>query len=204
MNDPKTILEPLGGYLLDVAAKLRNDIFVPHSLTKLHNIARVRTRTGASTVIEVGSFRGVTTRRLSYLFDTVHSIEIDPTLCAEASKRCADRRNVTLHCGDGKLILQQLAPKVGRCIGFLDGHFSGGATGQGDEPEPVLAELDTIGRHLPNFLGVVVDDFREFGTQPGWPMKSQVMARLEQVLPEPEWLHAVMHDQFVSIRRHRA
>jgi Ribosomal RNA adenine dimethylase len=201
MNDPKTILEPIAGYLLDLGAKLRNDIFVPHSLTKLQNIARLKSRTGATTVIEVGSFKGVTTRRLSYIFSTVHSIEIDQKLFAQAQRRCAGRANVTLHNGDGKHVLREIAPNVRRCIVFLDGHFSGGDTGQGDEPEPVLAEVDLIGDNLSNFVGVVIDDFHEFGMAPGWPKKSEVLAKIERVMPEPEWLHAVMHDQFVSLRQ---
>jgi hypothetical protein len=201
MNDPKTILEPIAGYLLDLRAKLRNDIFVPHSLTKLQNIARLKSRTNATTVIEVGSFKGVTTRRLSYIFSTVHSIEIDQKLFAQAQRRCAGRKNVNLHHGDGTQVLQELAPIVSDCIVFLDGHFSGGDTGQGDEPEPVLAELSSIGDNLPNFVGIVIDDFHEFGLAPGWPKKSEVLAKLEHVMPEPVWLHAVMHDQFVSLRR---
>ena len=201
MNDPKTFLEPLAGYLLDILAKLRGDPFVPHSLTKLHNLSRARARSGATTVIEVGSFRGVTARRLSRLFDTVHSIEIDPALHAEAKQRCADRSNVVMHLGDGKRVLAELAPKVSNCLLFLDGHFSGGVTGQGDEPEPVLEELDVVSPHLRNFAGVVVDDYHEFGLAHGWPRKSEVMARLETVMPEPEWLHTIMYDQFIAVRR---
>ena len=201
MNDPKTFLEPLAGYMLDVAAKLRNDVFVPHSLTKLHNIAKARKRTNAHSVIEVGSFKGVTTRRLARLFDVVHSIEIDPGLYDMARKRCADRPNVTVHLGDGKKVLAGICPKVSRCIAFLDGHYSGEGTGQGDEPEPVLAELDIIARHLDNFVGIIVDDFREFGIAQGWPKKSEVMDKLERALPETEWQHAIINDQFVVTRR---
>ncbi len=201
VNDPKTFVEPLAGYMLDVAAKLRNDVFVPHSLTKLHNIAKARQRAGARSVIEVGSFKGVTTRRLAKLFDVVHSIEIDPRLYEMARQRCADRSNVTVHLGDGKKVLADICPKVSRCIAFLDGHFSGEGTGMGDEPEPVLAELDVIERHLDNFVGLVVDDFHEFGVAQGWPRKSEVMAKLERVLPEREWLHAIINDQFVVTRR---
>lgn len=201
MNDPKTILEPVAGYMLDVVAKLRNDVFVPHSLTKLHNIAKARKRTGARSVIEVGSFKGVTTRRLARLFDVLHSIEIDPRLFEMARQRCADRPNVTVHLGDGKTVLADVCPKVSRCIAFLDGHYSGEGTGKGDEPEPVLAELDVIARHLDNFVGIVVDDFREFDVASGWPRKSEVMARLEQVLPERNCMHAVVNDQFVVTRR---
>jgi hypothetical protein len=201
VNNPKTFLEPLAGYLADVGAKLRGDLFIPHSLTKLHNLLRAKARTGATTVIEVGSFRGVTTRRLARHFEYVHSIEIDPALFAEAKQRCAGQGNVAMHLGDGKEVLAQLAPSVGNCLLFLDGHFSGGVTGQGDEPEPVLEELDVVRSSLDNFVGVVVDDFHEFGMAQGWPAKSEVMARLERVMPEPAWLHAVMYDQFICVRR---
>ena len=201
MNDPKTILEPIAGYLLDISAKLRGDFFNPHSLTKLQNLLRAKAYTGATSIIEVGSFRGVTTRRLARFFQHVHSIEIEPALFAEAQHRCASCKNVTMHLGDGKHILKELIPKVSRCLVFLDGHFSGGITGQGDEPEPVLAELDILARDLDNIVGVVVDDFRMFGFDKGWPRKSEVMARLEYVMPEPEWQHTVIYDQFISMRR---
>ena len=47
MNDPKTFLEPMGGYLMDVLAKIRNLPFTPHSLTKLHNLKTARALSGA-------------------------------------------------------------------------------------------------------------------------------------------------------------
>ena len=200
MNDPKTFFEPAAGYLLDVLSKLRGDFFNPHSLTKLHNLLKAKTYSGATSIIEVGSFRGVTTRRLARIFDQVHSIEIEPNLFAEARRRCAACPNVVVHLGDGKDLLAQLAPKVSRCLVFLDGHYSGGVTGCGDEPEPVLAELDVLARSLDNIAGVVIDDFRCFGRDDGWPRKSEVMARLEKVLPEPEWRHFVVYDQFVTVR----
>ncbi len=200
MNAPKTILEPLAGYMLDILAKLRGDFFNPHSLTKLHNLLRAKAYSGATSIIEVGSFKGVTTRRLARFFDEVHAIEIDPALYAETQRRCAGCKNVTLYLGDGKDILNALAPKVSRCLVFLDGHYSGGVTGQGDEPEPVLHELDILARDLPNISGVVVDDFRMFGFDSTWPKKSEVMTRLEQTFPEPDWRHFVMYDQFISLR----
>lgn len=203
MNEPKSIIEPIAGFLLDSVAKLRGDVFVPHSLTKLQTLARLRKDTGATTVIEVGSFKGVTTRRLSRFYEQVLSIEIDPALCEHARRRCRKRRNVTIYQGDGKVVLPQLAATVRNCVLFLDGHFSGEGTGHGDEPEPVLAELDAVTQFVDNFVGIVVDDFRLFGVEPGWPRKSQVMAALEQVLPSPQWSHTVLNDQFVARRQRR-
>lgn len=200
MNDPKTILEPLAGWILDSFAKLRNRPFVPHSLTKLHNLKLCRDMTGARTAVEIGSFKGVTTRRLSYLFDKVVSVEIDRDLHDIARARCEDRKNVELLLGDGMKLLDGISSRIDRGLIFLDGHFSGGVTGQGDLPEPVLQEVDIIKRHLDRYVSVVVDDFRLFGVEPGWPSKSQVMAKLEETFPSPDWTHMVMNDQNLVIR----
>ncbi|MER9228543.1 hypothetical protein NKI39_23470 [Mesorhizobium sp. M0664] len=204
MNDPKSILEPIGGYVLDVVAKLRNRQFVPHSLTKLHNMKTCRDMTGATTAVEIGSYKGVTTKRMSYLFEKVISVEIDEELYHQASKRCAGRKNVELMLGDGAKLLPDIAAEVRTALIFLDGHFSGGITGQGDEPEPVLKELDLIQANLDHFCAVIVDDFRLFGVEPGWPRKAEVMQKLEDVLPASEWAHGVLNDQFLAVRKRPA
>ena len=58
MNNPKTFIEPIAGYIVDLTYKIFNKPFIPHSLTKLHNLKLCRDITGASTVIEIGSFWG--------------------------------------------------------------------------------------------------------------------------------------------------
>ncbi len=204
MNDPTSFVEPIGGYVLDVVAKLRNRPFVPHSLTKLHNIKLCRDLTGVTTVVEVGSYRGVTARRLSYLFPRVITIEIDPALHAIAKGHCASRKNIELLLGDGAELLPKIAASNDNMLIFLDGHFSGGTTGQGNEPEPVLKELDLLREDLANIGAVVVDDFRLFGVEPGWPRKSEVMRKLEETFEDPAWRLIVQYDQFLVVRGRRA
>lgn len=65
---------------LDLVAKLRKRQFVPHSLTKLHNMKTYRDMTGATTAVEIGFYKGVTTKRMSQLFEKVISVEIDEAL----------------------------------------------------------------------------------------------------------------------------
>lgn len=203
MNEPKTFIEPIAGYALDLLAKIRNRPFVPHSLTKLHNLKFCRDETKSKLVIEIGSFKGVTARRLSYLFDKVITVEIDSNLHEICKKRCADRKNVQLILGGGKEVLANLAPVIEDAVLFLDGHFSGGETGYGDEIEPVLEELDVISNCIESFSAIVVDDFRLFGVESGWPAKSVVMLKIEQILPSPVWTHYILNDQWVCIRSHR-
>jgi hypothetical protein len=190
----------MAGYLLDLVAKLRNRIFVPHSLMKLHNLKLCRDLTGATTVVEIGTYKGVTAKRLSRLFNTVVTVEIDSALHAHAKERCRGRSNIEFLLGDGAKLLPQIAGRVRDAVLFLDGHFSGAETSQGDEPEPVLAELDHITPWLDHFSAIVVDDFRLFGIDKGWPKKSEVLAKLETIFPETQWQLSVHNDQFLVIR----
>lgn len=103
--------------------------------------------------------------------------------------------------GDGVDELRRLSPSVDAAVLFLDGHFSGGITAMGDEPEPVLSELDVVSEFIDGFNAVVIDDFRLFGVDEGWPSKSLVMNKLERVFSEHSWHHAVLNDQFLCWRR---
>lgn len=199
MNDAKTFFEPLAGLMLDELAKIRNLPFVPHSLTKLRNIQTCRKLTGATTVVEIGTYKGVTTRRLSRIFDQVVTVEIDAALYAQAVERLKRHTNVRLIHDDGVRALPAIAKEVKEAVLFLDGHFSGGDTGLGDDPEPILKELDAIQANLSSFVAIVIDDFRLFGVDKGWPRKSEVMARLENSLTD-DWQIMVMNDQFVAVR----
>ncbi|WP_287203942.1 hypothetical protein [Mesorhizobium sp.] len=58
--------------------------------------------------------------------------------------------------------------------------------------------------NLDRFCAVIVDDFRLFGVEPGWPRKAEVMEKLEDVLPAPEWIHGVLNDQFIAVRKRTA
>ncbi|MEE4537191.1 MAG: rRNA adenine N-6-methyltransferase family protein [Erythrobacter sp.] len=199
MNEARTFLEPLAGLLLDEISKVRNRPFVPHSLTKLRNLKMCRDLAGGSTAVEIGTYKGVTTKRLSRIFDQVVSVEIDARLYNLATERLKGRSNVRLVHGEGERVLVEISKEVDKAVLFLDGHFSGGDTGLGDEPEPVLTELDAIAPNLENFVAIVIDDFRLFGVDAGWPKKSEVMAKLEAVLPST-WRIMVLNDQFIAIR----
>lgn len=201
MNNPKTFIEPMGGYIIDLIYKILNKPFIPHSLTKLHNLKLCRDITGATTVVEIGTFWGVTTKRLSYLFNKVITVEIDSALHSTALKRCRNRKNIELIKGDGIEVLTDISPSIKNAVLFLDGHYSGGITGLGDEPEPVLKELDVINEHIDNFVAVVIDDFRLFGVENGWPKRSEVLEKAEEILPCEEWTHYVLNDQFIFIRQ---
>jgi Ribosomal RNA adenine dimethylase len=152
-------------------------------------------------VIEVGTFKGVTTRRLSYFFDRVISIEIDPKLHELAKQKCRGRSNIELLLGDGAVILPLVAARTKNSIIYLDGHYSGGETGTGDEPEPVLKDLDLVAAHFENISAIIIDDFRLFGLEPGWPLKYEVFKKLEALFSNDIWNITVFNDQFLIMRK---
>lgn len=201
MNEAKTFFEPLAGLLLDELSKLRNSPFVPHSLTKLRNISTLRRLTGAKEVIEIGTYKGVTTRRLARIFKKVTSVEIDKDLYEYSRARLQGLDNVVLLLGDGKDLIWEVSRTAENAILFLDGHFSGGETGSGDKPEPILEELERIRDNIGNVAGIVIDDFRLFGVEDGWPRKSVLLDKIEQELPPTDWNHLVMNDQILCYRR---
>lgn len=203
MNEAKTFLEPLAGLLLDEMSKLRNLPFVPHSLTKMRNIVTLRKLTGAKEVIEIGTYKGVTTRRLARIFNKVTSVEIDKHLHEYAKAKLRGLNNVELLLGDGKELIRKVSSTANNAIIFLDGHFSGGETGTGDNPEPVLEELDEIRENIQNIVGILIDDFRLFGVEEGWPRKSALLEKIEHELPPSEWNHLVMNDQVLCYRKTR-
>jgi Ribosomal RNA adenine dimethylase len=203
MNDPRTFLEPLAGYMMDLWWRFRNRPFTPHSLTKLHNIRTAQVLSGAKTAIEIGTYKGVTAKRLARIFDRVVTVEIDPVLHEEARKRCAGFKNITFHLGDGSKLLPEIIRSENNILFFLDGHFSGTGTGHGDEPEPALMEIDIIGRHIDKISAVVVDDFRLFGFEPGWPTKSQLVSKLETTFDQKSWTIVPLNDQLLVYRRNQ-
>ncbi|MEP3673422.1 MAG: hypothetical protein ABJM86_10765, partial [Hyphomicrobiales bacterium] len=134
------------------------------------------------------------------LFSKVISVEIDDDLHAQAKKRCASCANVELILGDGSKVLSDIVSRVKNAVLYLDGHYSGGVTGQGDEPEPVLKELEGVTAYLDNFNAIVIDDFRLFGVEQGWPKKYEVMEKLEAIFSAEIWNISILNDQFLIYR----
>ncbi|MGH8488173.1 MAG: hypothetical protein ACREXS_04705 [Gammaproteobacteria bacterium] len=110
----------------------------------------------------------------------MYTIELDIKLADRAVSYLADRENVTVLHGDALDVLPKvLQSPVDKVLIFLDGHFSGGVTVCGDMPEPAVEELRVISAYRDKIQAVVVDDFRCFGTEHGWPSKSALLKAAE-------------------------
>ena len=171
---------------MDLWRMLRFDVKNPHSLSKLRQLTAVRNRTGATTLVETGTYLGNTARRASHFFDMVYTIEVDETLYTKAKTFLAPRTNIECLLGDCAKVLPELMarPDVDNALLFLDGHFSGGETGCGIVEEPAVSLIASLAPFRSRIKGIVIDDFRTLTGKDGTPTKSAVFAALEKYFPE--------------------
>jgi hypothetical protein len=192
----------LAGYLLDLLRFANGAPANLHSLTKYRVIRALAKRVGADCLIETGTFRGVMAARCARVFKTVLTVELDAKLAVQTKASLAEYRNVTIYQGDAVALLPQMLahPDAGRCVIFLDAHYSGGDTACGEVPEPAIAELDILARHLDRIAGIVIDDFRCFGVEDGFPTKAQLLAAVEAHFPHPTFAIRALPDQLIIER----
>jgi hypothetical protein len=202
MNARHTWASGLAGYLLDLSRFAKGSPLNLHSLTKYRVISALARRVGATCLIETGTFLGVTAARCARSFDTVLTVELDAQLAARAAKVLAGLRNVTVYHGDAVTLLPQMLahPGAGKTVVFLDAHYCGGNSARGDVPEPALAELDILASHRDRIVGIVIDDFRCFGVEDGFPTKAQLLAAAEAHFPHPTFAIRALCDQIVIER----
>jgi hypothetical protein len=130
----------------------------------------LETYKNGDTFIETGTARGDGIEAaLEAGFDHIISIEINPGVYADATKRFIDAPGVNIMLGDSAKVLKAIMPLLNRPVLFwLDAHWS---TGEPELPTmdkcPLLRELQAIASHTIKDHVIMVDDMRYF--RPGLP-----------------------------------
>ncbi|MCB9495805.1 MAG: hypothetical protein H6686_02855 [Fibrobacteria bacterium] len=134
---------------------------VLQSLAKLH---------GLSILVETGTYYGEMIAALRDDFETIYTIELAKPLHRLAQRRFKNSPHIHVIQGDSGQQLQQILPRLDKpTLFWLDGHYSSGVTAKGESDTPILQELDHI-LNAPDLGHVlVIDDARDFGTDPGYP-----------------------------------
>jgi len=155
---------------------------------KFFQIDSLRKRTGAKQFIEAGTYLGLTAERCGRVFEKVYTVELDHELVRKASVRLRRHPNIELIEGDASLCLEAILGRsdVNDVIIFWDGHACGAYSQSGSVPsiadistEPVIAGLSRILAYSHKIKGIIVDDFRLFGEQEGFPTKAELIGFLE-------------------------
>jgi hypothetical protein len=103
--------------------------------------------------------------------------------------------------GDSGGLLPEVIPRIkGRCLFWLDGHYSGGVTARGSEDTPIRKELEHIVAAGRDADVVLIDDARCFDGRNGYPTLEETVLFLEQRLHS---VVSVAEDVIRATPRHR-
>ena len=201
MNKQGSSLATIGGHLVDLYHLATFEVRNPHSYSKVRQIRALAHRTGSRHFIETGTYLGNTAMRCSKSFERVITIELDPSLFRQARDYLAKRPNVLCLEGDALTLLPVVLarPEVTDALVFLDGHFSGGVTAHGDLAEPACEEVSVLAGYKDKINGVIIDDFRCFGRDAGWPKRSVLLKSIEDAFGD-DFDYAVHLDQVLIWR----
>jgi hypothetical protein len=148
---------------------------------------------GAQTLIETGTLHGDMVYAMRRHFKRIISIELNESFCAEAQRRFERRSSIEIVHGDSGELLSAILRRVsGRCVIWLDGHYSGGATAKGGVETPILAELKSIFDYAPRNLAVLIDDARLFNGTHDYPTLEEL--RTFVAAQQPDFDFSVQYD----------
>jgi len=142
-------------------------------LAKLYN---------CDTFIETGTYNGKTLASVESYFKLLMSVELYESLYKSNISKFESSKNVILFFGDSAKQMKIMVEKIqGRCLFWLDGHYSGEGTGKAEKECPVYEELMAISVNSRKDHIILIDDAREFGTNPDYPKLDEVEQLLYKI-----------------------
>jgi predicted O-methyltransferase YrrM len=107
-----------------------------------------------STVVETGSFVGNTTILFGYLFDEVHTVEINSDFYQITKSNLKGFSNVKCYLGSSEQVFKKLLPSLKNktVLFYLDAHW--------EAFWPLLDELEEISKTHRDNCVIVIDDFK--------------------------------------------
>jgi hypothetical protein len=130
--------------------------------------------------IETGTYLAETTVALAKNFpqNRIYTIEPARKLYEFSSKKYSKYKNIDFILGTSEQELEKILINLTGSVNFwLDGHYSGDVTYKGEIDSPIITELKLIESHKGVFktAQIFIDDFRLFGSAPGYPSKEELI-----------------------------
>ena len=137
----------------------------------------------SGTWVETGTYLGDTTKFLAKNFPDSRIISLEPqnSIFKFAKFRLRRKKNVEIINGSSEEMFEKTVNKLVGPVNFwLDGHFSGDITYQGESISPIIKELNLIEKYKASMgsLAVFVDDIRDFDEDlnSGYPSRDVLVA----------------------------
>jgi len=169
----------------------------PPHIVKQQTLDEYATNYGLTVLVETGTYHGDMVEAMKSRFDRILSIELSPTLFAEATDRFCGQRHIRIIQGDSGTELSRVMRDIDRpTLFWLDGHYSAGVTARGTMDVPIFKELHHIlnARQLAHVI--VVDDARLFGIDPAYPTVDELERFVKSMRPN---LSVTVQDDIIRI-----
>jgi hypothetical protein len=147
----------------------------PPHIVKQRTLRRYARQYGLTVLVETGTYLGEMVDAMQPDFKRIYSIELSEELHAMATERFGAEPSIVLVQGDSGVELARIVELLDApALFWLDGHYSEGITAKGPRDTPVVEELMHIYSDGALDHVVIIDDAREFGSDPAYPTLSEL------------------------------
>lgn len=142
----------------------KRGFLLPEDNFKRYTLKRIQRKYKISTFIETGTYEGETLVYLRKFFDELISFEVSDYYYKKSLARVQKFAQIKLIHGDSSTKLPKFLNEYEKkpIFFWLDGHYSGGATGNSGNVPPILTELKSIQNTNIRDHVIVIDDISSF------------------------------------------
>ena len=152
--------------------------------SKISTILKIGGWYSCTEFVETGTGAGDTLDQVFPYFNHCWSVELNAEYVGHARERFEDAPSITLLQGDSGEKMAEILPQLkGVPLFFLDAHYCGGYSAMGSKETPILAELETILKNVPNAV-ILVDDFKSFLSNANYPKPDDVKKFVLSIRPK--------------------
>ena len=142
----------------------------PNSYVKQYLIRKAFLKSKTKVFVETGTLHGRTLEVIAPHAQKAFSIELDKQYYERAFFKFKEVENVQLLNGDSGIMIHKVLEDLDEPAFFwLDAHYSGGSTGQGEKDTPISEELKAILLHPIKGHIIWIDDARCFDGTHDYP-----------------------------------
>ncbi|MGF1532944.1 MAG: hypothetical protein ACFCUI_04525 [Bernardetiaceae bacterium] len=149
----------------------------PPHVVKQQAIRAYQEQYRCAVFIETGTYMGQMVAAQKLYFKKIYSIELAEPLFVQAQERFGSDAHITIMQGDSGKVLPKIMVQIKEpAIFWLDGHYSGGITAQGEKDCPIFDEIDAIFADKKYKHILLIDDARCFVGENDYPTIEELTA----------------------------